>query len=264
MGDRMKKLEYRSALVTGASSGIGAALARRLADDGIEVVLAARRGDIIDALAHSIRHRGGRARSLPLDVAQPEETAGAIRALDAELGGLDLIVANAGVGGVRWSGALEWEDCAPMIDVNVRGAIATLTAVLPKMVERGRGHVVGVSSMAAYRGLPHNACYSASKAFLSIFLESLRVDLSGSGVAVTDVRPGFVRSPMTDRVTDPKPFMMETTEAAEHIVRGLARRTAVVAFPWPMAALVRSMAALPAPIFDRAARTVRPPTRQRR
>ena len=263
----MTKLSLRTALVTGASSGIGAALARQLAEAGVEVVLAARRAEIIEELVLSIRHRGGRARALPLDVAQPEETAQAIRALDDELGGLELVVANAGVGGPRWSGTLTWEDCAGMIDVNVRGAIATLTAVLPEMVERGRGHVVGVSSMAAYRGFPHNACYSGSKAFLSTFLESLRVDLAHTGVAVTDVRPGFVRTPMTATLTDPMPFMIEPDRAAEHVVRGIARRSAMIAFPWPMAALARSVASLPMLVYDRAARTARPPAasaRQRR
>jgi len=263
----MRPLGYDSALVTGASSGIGAALAQKLGEAGVEVVLAARRVEITEELAERIRRRGGRARALRLDVAQPDEAARAIRSLDEELGGLDLVVANAGVSGLRWSGALAWEDCVEIIDVNVRGAIATLTAVLPRMVERRRGHVVGISSMAAYRGLPHNACYSASKAFLSTFLESLRIDLAGSGVAVTDVRPGFVRTAMAEKDRDPKPFMMDADRAAAHVYRAIARRAGVVAFPWPTAALVRSMASLPGPLYDRAARAVRPPAgsaRQRR
>jgi short-subunit dehydrogenase len=245
----------KTALITGASSGIGAALGRRLSGEGFEVVLCARRREALERVAGALP---GPARVEVLDVADADATAAAVRRIDDAVGGLDLIVANAGVGGLRWSGALQWEDCHPMLEVNVGGALATLTAVLPRMVERGRGHLVGVSSMAAYRGLPHNALYGATKAFLSTFLESLRVDLAGTGVAVTDVRPGFVRTAMTDDVDSPKPFLMEPDEAAARIAAGIRRRAPVVAFPWSTATLVRSIRLLPAPVYDRAARFVRP------
>lgn len=264
MPHRMRPLGYRTALVTGASSGIGAALAKKLGNSGVEVVLAARRTALIEELAEQIQRRGGRARTLPLDLAQPGDAVRAIRRIDEELDGLELVIANAGVSGLRWSGALSWEDCIDIIDVNVRGAIATLTAVLPRMVERRRGHLVGISSMAAYRGFPHNACYSGSKAFLSTFLESLRVDLAGSGVVVTDARPGFVRTAMAGDEREPKFFMIDAERAAEHVLRAIARRQGLVAFPWPTAALVRSLASLPAPLYDRAARTMRPPPRRAR
>jgi short-subunit dehydrogenase len=249
----------KTALITGASSGIGAALARHLGGEGWEVVLCARRRGALEEVAASL---SGRGRVEVLDVSDGDATAAAVRRVDEEVGGLDLVVANAGTSELRWSGDLSWEDCHPMLEVHVAGALATLTAVLPRMVERGRGHLVGVSSMAAYRGLPHNALYGASKAFLSTFLESLRVDLAGTGVAVTDVRPGFVRTAMTDAVDSPKPFMMEPEEAASRIARGIIRREPVVAFPWATEALVRSIRLLPAPVYERAARLVRP-ARQR-
>jgi short-subunit dehydrogenase len=245
--------------VTGASSGIGAALAVRLARDGTLVVLAARRADALAEIAREIEAAGGKARIELMDVADGGATADAVRRLDDALGGLELVVANAGVGGMRWSGTMSFEGCAPMIDVNVTGTVATLTAILDRMVARGHGHVVGVSSMAAVRGLPHNALYSATKAFTSTFLESLRVDLAGTGVAVTEVRPGYVRTPMTDALDAPKPFMIEPEEAAEVIARGIARRDALVAFPWAMATLTRSIRWLPVALYDRAARIARPP-----
>ena len=254
----MREASYRTALVTGASSGIGAALAMRLAREGTEVVLAARRRDALASIAETIEAAGGKARIEVMDVSDGAATAAAVRRLDDALGGLELVVANAGVGGMRWSGALSFEDCAPMLDVNVTGTLATLTAVLDRMVSRGHGHLVGVTSMAAVRGLPHNALYSATKAFTSTFLESLRVDLAGTGVAVTEVRPGYVRTPMTDALDVPKPFMVEPEEAAEVIARGIARRDALVAFPWAMATLTRSVGWLPVPLYDRAARIVRP------
>src|SRR5687768_6874352 len=201
-------MTLRTAFITGASSGIGAALARRLASRGTLVCLAARREPELRDLAQRIRGDGGRAHIYPLDVADPEKTEATVQQADDEHGGLDLVVANAGIGEEKWAGRLRWEDCRATIQINVIGAVATLTAVLPRMAERRRGHLVGISSLAQYRGLPKNAAYSGSKAFLSVFLEGLRVDLRDLGVGVTDVRPGFVRTPMTAKHKHPMPFML--------------------------------------------------------
>jgi len=143
-------------------------------------------------------------------------------------------------------------DCEPTLRVNVEGAVATLVAIVDRMVARGHGHLVGISSLAQYRGLPRNAIYSASKAFLSTFLEGLRVDLRGTGVSVTDVRPGFVRTPLTDKNDHPMPFMVEAEDAAAIVWRGIRRREPVVAFPWQLATVVRSANLLPASLYDHA------------
>ncbi len=241
---------FRTALVTGASSGIGAALARRLAAAGAEVALVARREELLAALRDEIVAAGGKARIYPVDVAVPEAAVEVVRRADDELGGLDLVVANAGVGRSRWAGRLAWEDLAPTLRVNVEGAAATLVAVLPRMVERRRGHLVGVSSLAGYRGMPRSAAYSASKAFLSTFLESLRVDLRGTGVAVTDVRPGFVRTPMTAENRFPMPFLIDAEPAARTIVAALTRKAPVIAFPRAMAAVTGTSRLLPNVVWD--------------
>jgi short-subunit dehydrogenase len=240
----------RTALVTGASSGIGAALCKLLARQRITVALAARREDALRSLAEEIQAEGGSASVHPIDVANPEATVAAIQAADDALGGLDLVVANAGIGKGLWSGKLTWDDCADIVAVNVSGATATLCAVLPRMVERRRGHLVGVSSIAAYRGLPKFAPYSASKAFLSTFLEGLRVDLRGTGVSVTDVRPGYVRTAMTAENSS-MAFSITAEDAAERIWKAIRGRSSVVTFPLPMAAGAHFMAALPNPLFDR-------------
>lgn len=245
-------MTYRTAFITGASSGIGDALARRLAKEGTEVALAARRAEALEALASDIRAAGGSARVYPLDVADADATVETMKRADDEMGGIDLVVANAGVGGERWSGKLRWEDCRSMIDVNVRGATATLTALVRRMAKRKSGHLVGVSSLAGHRGLPKNAAYSASKAYLSVFLESLRVDLRSVGVAVTDVQPGFVRTPMTADNPFSMPFLVEVDDAAQTILRGLRRKDPVVAFPWQLATIVRSSTVLPAGVWDAA------------
>jgi len=246
----MSSASIRTALVTGASSGIGAALAKQLAAQGITVALAARRRDALQEVADSITEAGGQASVHPVDVADPEATLAAVRAADDALDGLDLVVANAGVGKGLWSGKLTWEDCAQVLAVNVAGATATLVAALPRMVERKRGHLVGISSIAGLRGLPKFAVYSGSKAYLSTFLEGLRVDLRGVGIAVTDVRPGYVRTPLTaDNAA--LPFAVTAEDAAQRICKAIRSRRSVLTFPLPMAAGARTMAALPNVLFDR-------------
>ncbi len=241
-----------TAFITGASSGIGKAISLRLAADGYHLALAARRVELLEDLAANIRSKGGEARVYPVDVADTDAITAAVRAADEAFGGLDLVIANAGVGRQRWAGKASFDDVESTLQINILGAAATLLAVLPKMVERGRGHVVGVSSLAGYRGLPKSAAYSGSKAFLRIFLEGLRIDLRGTGVAVTDVQPGFVRTPMTDDNKNPMPFLVEPEAAADQIARGIARRASVVTFPWQLATLVRSAQALPNGLWDRA------------
>ena len=241
-------MSERSALITGASSGIGAALAKLLASQGTEVVLAARREDALREHVEAITAAGGKARLEVLDVSDPERTEARVRELDGELG-FDLVVANAGTGGSCWAGKLEWSKVEKVIAVNVSGAVATLTGVLPGMVERGRGHLVGVSSIAGYRGLPKSAAYCASKAFLTVFLESLRIDLHNTGVTVTDVRPGFVETPMTANMGK-LPFLVDADQAARTIAKGIARKRAVVSFPAPMAAVGRMLPGIPRVIYE--------------
>src|SRR5689334_23310439 len=140
-------MEFRTALVTGASSGIGAALSRRLADRGTHVVLCARRAAELESLAEDIRATGRKATVRVVDVGDPDAAVAAIREIDDQVGGLDLVVANAGVG-EKSRKPPSWETARAMCHVNFTGAIATLTAVLPRMLERKRGHLVGVSSLA--------------------------------------------------------------------------------------------------------------------
>jgi short-subunit dehydrogenase len=238
--------------ITGASGGIGRALSLRLARDGAHIALAARRAERLEDLAREIRAAGSEASVHVVDVRDVEDLTRTIRAADDAVGGLDLVIANAGIGTHRFSGKLSWADCEPTLRVNVDGAVATLVALMDRMVERRRGHLVGISSLAQYRGLPKSAVYSASKAFLSTFLEGLRVDLRTAGIAVTDVRPGFVRTEMTEKNTHPMPFILDAPEAAEIIARGVAAKAPVVAFPWQLATVVRSASVLPPAIYDRA------------
>ena len=250
-------MAHRSALITGASSGIGAALAKRLASQGTQVVLVARREDALREQVEAITAAGGEARYEVLDVSDPERTEARVRELDGELG-LELVIANAGVGGSVWSGKLEWAKVSTIVAVNIGGAVSTLTGALPGMLERGHGHLVGVSSIAGYRGLPRSAAYCASKAFLSTFLESMRVDLHNTGVSITDVRPGFVETEMTANMGK-LPFLVEVEDAAKIITKAIARKRGVVSFPAPLALAGHMLPSIPRVVYDLAVRSKRKP-----
>jgi short-subunit dehydrogenase len=250
-------MDYRTALVTGASSGLGRGLALWFAKRGVKVYAAARRTAQLASLADEARAAGAEVVALEMDVARTQETLARIRELDEACGGLDLVVANAGVGDPTLGTKLAWETVQRTIDVNVTGAAATLCAALPQMVARGRGHLVGVSSLAAYRGLPGNAAYSGSKAFLATFCESLRVDLQGTGVRVTSLHPGFVKSEMTAKNRDPMPFLLETEAGVEHMGQAILRAEAEYGFPWQMRHVVRLVRVLPNAVFDRIGRRVK-------
>ncbi len=240
-------MSYRTALVTGATSGLGRGLALHYARRGTTVYATGRREERLQALAQEV---GENLRPVVMDVTRTEETVEAIRRIDSECGGLDLVIANAGIGGQCPIGKLTWERVKPVVDTNVAGALATLTAVLPRMVERNRGHLVGISSLASFRGLPGSAAYSASKAALAVFLESLRVDLKGTDVAVTTIHPGFVKTELTAKNRHPMPFLMELDDAVREMVHGIDGRKAVVTFPAPLAAAVRGAYHLPRPLYD--------------
>lgn len=245
-------MSYRTALITGASSGMGRSMATRLARGGAEVVLCARRVPELEAVAAEIRNTGGRARVIEMDVADTERTVASIRAVDAEIGGLDLVVANAGIGRAIDAKRLRWERISQLCLINFNGAIATLCAVLPAMVKRRRGHLVGISSVGALAPFASVGAYGASKAGLTMFLQTLRLDLRGTGVGVTCVHPGFVRTEMTAHLQKPMPLALESDEAADLILSKLRGAPAEINFPASMTAVARAVASLPAPLRDAA------------
>jgi len=236
---------FRNAFITGASSGIGRALAERLGGQGTRVVAAARRHDALQSLVEDIRSRGGRADCCVLDVADITANREAIQHWEQVTGGLDLVIANAGVGVTKPAHRLDWDDIEPILQVNVMGAFATLQAGIQGMVQRGSGTLVGVSSLAAMRGLPTSGAYAASKAALATFLETLRTDLRRKGIRVVDVRPGFVDTEMTRRNKFKMPLLMDVEEAADRTLAGIERGDAIVAYPWPTARAMSLAQAMP-------------------
>jgi short-subunit dehydrogenase len=233
------------AVITGASSGIGWALARALAAEGARVGLVARRREALERLAAEVGQAGGTAAVAPADVGDRPAVTAAVHDVAARLGPVDLLVANAGVGAPTLLDPLNVADIEKMFRVNTFGVVYAFEAVLPEMLRRGRGHLAAVSSLGAYKGLPGESAYCASKAAVNTFLEGLRIQLRDRGIAVTTICPGFVRTPMTSVNEFPMPFLLEADEAARRIVRALRRRRKVYNFPWPMALLMRLTRWLP-------------------
>jgi short-subunit dehydrogenase len=231
-------------LITGASSGIGEALARNLAARGVHVILTARRLHLLKKIAMEIQSSGGNATAVRLDVAQADAAAKAIAALDRKFGVIDLVIANAGVG-IKEDPSYGWAAVKKVADINYTGALATLTTLLPAMVARKNGHVVAISSLAGYTALPDAAGYSSPKAGLSRFMECLALDLQNTGVCVSTVHVGFVATPMVAKSTIPLPFLISAEAAAEYIVQRLARKKREINFPKPMVVLVTLLAWLP-------------------
>ncbi len=237
-------------LITGASSGIGRGLALELARRGAAVGLLARREDLLQEVVREIEAHGGKASALPADVTDANAVRAAVSALQNEFGPIDLVITNAGVGVTTAAGKLEPEEVSKVFSVNVIGVANSVTAVIPQMIERGCGHLAVISSLAAYRGLPKSATYCASKAAISVFFESLRVDLQPRGIEVTIIHPGFIKTPLTAGRRAKLPFLMEVDEAAKKIIRAIEKRRKSYAFPWQLATIVRAGIVMPNFLYD--------------
>jgi short-subunit dehydrogenase len=226
------------AVVTGASSGIGWALAKCLASEGCKVGLVARRRHRLEQLAEEIRQAGGKAATATADVGDRTQAVAAIKDLAARLGPVDLLIANAGVGAPTTVEPFNVADIETQLRVNTLGVVYAIEAVLPDMLRRGRGHLAAVSSLGGYTGLPGESGYCASKAAVNIFLDGLRIQLRDRGIAVTTICPGFVKTPMTAVNNFHMPFVLEADEAARRIVRALRRGRKVFNFPWQVSWLM--------------------------
>lgn len=236
---------HQVAIITGASSGIGWELAKVLAGQGCKVGLVARRKDKLEALAGEIRLTGGSAEFSPADVGDRQQILAAVAELRGQLGPIDLLIANAGVGMPTLLKPINISDIERMIQVNVLGTIYAIEAVLPEMLERRQGHLAAVSSLSAYKGIPGESGYCASKAAVNSYMEGLRIHLRDKRISVTTICPGFVRTPMTAINKFHMPWLLEPDEAARRIVRALARRRKVYNFPWQTTFLMKLTRWLP-------------------
>lgn len=237
-------------LITGASSGIGEGLARELGRRGARLGLTARRAEALQKVVSDIESAGGKALVLPADVQDAESIRTAAERLCAEFGPIDVLIANAGIGVTTDGAQLDAAEVANVINVNVIGASNSVAAVIPEMVKRGEGQLVVISSLAAYRGLPKSAAYCASKAAVSAFFESLRLDLEPRGLQVTIIHPGFIKTPLTAGRQAQMPYLMELDDAVQKIVTAIEQRKKSYAFPWQLASIVRATMIMPIFMYD--------------
>jgi short-subunit dehydrogenase len=230
--------------ITGASTGIGRSLAIEFSRSGAKVGVLARREDRLRQLCEEIRAAGGTAEFATADATDRAATTNALRSLTDRLGPCDVLVANAGVGASNSAIDLNVTGAESVIRTNLLGPMYAFEAVLPDMLARRSGHLVGVSSVAAFKGLPGAAAYCASKAGLNAYLESLRITLRSKKIAVTAICPGFIRTDMTAKNTR-MIWVLEPDFAARKIVRAIARRKKIYCFPKRMRWLIELTRWLP-------------------
>ena len=234
--------------LTGASSGIGAALARHYAERGATLGLAARRTQLLDELVRSLP---GQHRCYPLDVSEGHALQAA--AADFCAGGCpDAVIANAGISVGTLGGDIDDLVAVRRIfETNVIGMAQTFQPFVSAMQAKGSGRLVGIASVAGIRGLPGAGAYCASKSAAITFLESLRVELRDSGIKVVTVAPGYVATPMTAVNHYAMPFLMPADEFARRCAKAIARGDSYTVIPWQMGIAAKLMRLLPNPLFDR-------------
>jgi len=239
----------RSILITGASSGIGEALAVAYAGPGVSLALSGRDAGRLEAVAAACRQRAARVQSAVVDVADRDGMARWIDEIDRTTP-IDLVIANAGIG-VGTADRLETEEqVRTVFGVNLGGTFNTVLPLIPKLVARRRGQIALVSSLASFRGFPGSPTYCGSKAALRVWGEGLRGDLQAYGVEVSVVCPGFVASRITARNVFPMPFLMSAGRAAAIVRRSLARNRGRIAFPFPMYFAIWLLGTLPPLLTD--------------
>jgi short-subunit dehydrogenase len=235
-------------VITGASSGIGEALAREYARRGARVGLIARRAQRLHALAGSL---GTQCSVHIADVRDARALHEAASAFCERFGGVDVVIGNAGVSaGTLTDQAEDRPVFQEVLDTNVVGLFNTFQPFLAVMREQRAGTLVGIASVAGFRGLPGASAYCASKAAAITYLESLRLELRGSGVRVVNINPGYIDTPMTQGNPYPMPFMLPPDEAARRMARAIDRGVRSAVIPWQMGIAGAVLRALPGPLYD--------------
>lgn len=237
-------------MITGASSGIGKGVALEIAARGAHLGLLARREELLNQIVDEARAKGVKAVAVASDVRDIKAVREAADVVRRELGPIDILIANAGIGTSNHALRLTPEHAANVVNINLLGAVNSVAAVLSEMTERRQGRLVAISSLAAYRGLAKSAAYCASKAALSSYFESLRIDLRGSGVGVTVIHPGFIKTDLTAGREAKMPYLMELDDGVRKIVSAIEREKRSYAFPWQLATIVRASLIMPAGLYD--------------
>ncbi|MBI4375280.1 MAG: SDR family NAD(P)-dependent oxidoreductase [Elusimicrobia bacterium] len=242
-------------LITGATSGLGEAMALQLAREGCRLALTGRREDRLADVARRARALGAECLELPGNVADPASSEKHYARIVQAWDGLDWAILNSGVGGSASGRKFSAKGFVDLFSINVFGVAYWIERVLPGMLASREGTIAVISSLAAWRGLPRAASYCSSKAALNVLLESLRVDLRGTGVSIVTVCPGYIKSELTaKRDFRRMPFLLQTEDGARRILHGIRAKKRLVAFPAPMAWFMRLvLGPMPGFLYERLA-----------
>ena len=252
--------KFSNVVIFGASQGIGRALAIEYSNRGSKIAVLTRNESQIISLRNEITAKGRVCFDRRCDITSIEDVRAGIKFAQEKLGKLDLVIINSGVGGPNWMGDFSAAQFKDTFDVNTFGIANVLEAAIPLMLDQGYGTIAGVTSLADVRGYGGSSSYSASKAAASILLEAARVELKSKNIKIITVRPGFVKTAMTDKNEFKMPFLLQPNEAAKKIASGIAKGRSIVQFPFPIVWATRLIKFLPNWIYDWAMNKARPKT----
>ncbi len=236
-------------LITGTSSGIGYQLAKDLANEGAQLALLSRRANLIDSLASELSNKT-KIKSYKCDVTIKSEVAESFLKIKRDFGRIDIAILNSGV--AYRSSVLNYnsKDAETTFNTNVLGAVYCIEQLLPEFISEKRGVIIGISSLGDGKGFPKSGFYSASKAALTVLLESLRIELKKYNVKVITVKPGFVKTAMTDKNEFEMPFLMSLDKASKIILAGLKKEKGIIEFPWQTTLGAKFLRMIPTKWFE--------------
>lgn len=244
------ELENKTILLTGASSGIGFALAHLLVMEKVNLIFVARGIEKLDELKLSLENYPSNVLTIKCDITKKDEVQNAFYEMKKTFGFIDIAILNAGVGHRTKVTNYKSELAEETFGVNVLGMIYWIEQLLPDYLNKKRGTIVGVSSLADNRGFAGSGFYSASKAAASVYLEGLRVELKKHNIKVLTVKPGFVKTPMTDKNKFPMPMMLSAEKAAKIILKGIKKEKRIVQFPFPIVLSSKLIGILPGSVYE--------------
>lgn len=251
-------MKHKNVIIIGASQGIGKALAIEYASCRSKLVLLSKNEVGVGKVSDEINSHGGTSLYKRCDVTSKEELRNGIEFALTELNSIDLVIINSGVGGPNWMDSFSSEQFIKTFEVNTFGIAHALEILIPIMLKQGYGTIAGVTSLADVRGYGGSSSYSASKAAGSILLESARVELKKHNIRVITIRPGFVKTAMTDKNEFRMPLLMQPPKAAKIIRRKIKKGKSIVQFPWPIVMATRLIKILPNWIYDWGMNKARP------
>lgn len=252
------KAKHKNAVIFGASQGIGEALACEYALHGTKLVLLSRNDEALQKITEKINGQGGECYWQKCDVTNKDDIKSGLDFALGKLGTLELIIVNSGVGGPNWMDNFSAEGFIYMFRVNTFSIAHVLEFAIPVMKKQGYGTIAGVTTLADVRGYGGSSSYSASKSAASMLLESARVELKKHNINVVTIRPGFVKTAMTDKNEFKMPFIMQVDKAARLIWKGIEKRKSIVQFPFPIVNATRIIKNLPNWLYDWGMNKARP------